>query len=158
MPQYRVLHPIFQGREEVGAYPALSFKDTVPHLSSLVLHNFVLDPMISDVVAFILRHKATLAHLELHNASIDGGEDAEFPRPWHAVFTLFEAELTCLKTFVLTNDGRDPDADDFERDPRFAYTMLSPGHGYMNVQEEVDGEERDLPALESLMAVVLSRG
>ncbi|KAJ7102709.1 hypothetical protein C8R44DRAFT_746694 [Mycena epipterygia] len=97
--------------QEVGAYPALSFKDTVlPHLSSLVLHNFVLDPMIpdSDVVAFILRHKATLAHLELHNASIDGGEDTEFPRLWHVVLTLFAAELTCLKTFVLTNDGREP--------------------------------------------------
>ncbi|KAJ7450067.1 hypothetical protein B0H11DRAFT_2246991 [Mycena galericulata] len=147
--------------QTVGAYPPLSFKNTfLPHLSELVLHRFALDPMIpdSDVVAFIVRHKATLTRLELHRCSIDGGEDMAYPRPWHAVLALFETELGSLRTFVLQHDhpdgGEDDDDDESPRDPRFAYTRLDPGWGYMSTSEKMD---EDLPALESLLAVVESR-
>ncbi|KAJ7869231.1 hypothetical protein B0H14DRAFT_295486 [Mycena olivaceomarginata] len=41
----------------------------------------------------ILRHKATLARLELHGCS--GVAHGYFPRPWHAVFALFERSWMC---------------------------------------------------------------
>ncbi|KAJ7457375.1 hypothetical protein FB451DRAFT_1406813 [Mycena latifolia] len=152
--------------QPTGAYPALSFRDThLPHLSALTLENFVFEPMIleSDVAAFIVAHKATLAHLELRECSIDGGEDSEFSRPWRAVLALFETELGCLQTFVLsgeksdTDDDEDDDEDTGERDPRFRYTRLDPGWGYMTTTEEVDGVALDLIALESLKAAVKAR-
>jgi hypothetical protein len=76
----------------VGACPALSFRDAfLPHLASLTLYDFMLEPIIadSDVVAFILRHKGTLACLALHGCSIDGGEDGVFPRPWRTPSSCF---------------------------------------------------------------------
>ncbi|KAJ6523329.1 hypothetical protein B0H19DRAFT_1085738 [Mycena capillaripes] len=44
----------------------------LPHLTSLVFQQFRLGPD-SDVVEFILSHKATLARLELYDCYIDGG-------------------------------------------------------------------------------------
>ncbi|KAJ6523299.1 hypothetical protein B0H19DRAFT_1201765 [Mycena capillaripes] len=126
--------------QPVGAYPALSFKDmSFPRLASLSLHQFVFSD--SDVVEFILRHKATLTRLELHDCSIDGGENGDFSHLWYAVLTRFEVELHALRAFVFEN-GTEREEDAFERDPRF---------------EEIAGEHQDLPALESLMAVVASR-
>ncbi|KAJ7876583.1 hypothetical protein B0H13DRAFT_2548627 [Mycena leptocephala] len=120
--------------QDVGACPSLSFKDmSFPRLTSLALHQFVFEPGIPevDVVAFILRHKTTLERLELHDCSIDGGEDGDFPRLWHAVFALFEAELSSLREFVFGPAGNEQnrDEDTFERDPRFEYTRLDPGGG-----------------------------
>ncbi|KAF7340873.1 hypothetical protein MSAN_02116800 [Mycena sanguinolenta] len=146
----------------------LFFVETVkniflPHLVSLSLHQFILEPALpeSDVVAFILRHKATLTRLELHGCSICGGEHYEFPRPWHAVLGLFEAELGALCEFVLVGEveeGPDLAEDAYERDRSlFNYTNLNPGIGYMPHEQEVPTEGLDLPALESLMAVVRSR-
>ncbi|KAJ7315364.1 hypothetical protein DFH08DRAFT_1040043 [Mycena albidolilacea] len=140
----------------VGAYPALSFRDTfLPLLASLTLYGFVLEPIVadSDVVAFILRHKGTLARLALHGCSIDGGEDGVFLRPWHA---LFEAEIDSLRNFLFVNDDAARESE-FERDARFVYTRLDPGWGYMPWNEELATEGLDLPALESLQAVVKSR-
>jgi len=144
--------------QAVGTCPALSFKDTfLPHLTSLALHRFALDPEFpaEDVVEWILRHKATLTRLELHRCSIDGGEDGNFPRPWHAVLALFEAELGALRDFLFNPDRRWT-YDGMLRDPRFEYTRLYES-GYTEEEEEVPGEALDLPALESLMTVVNSR-
>ncbi|KAJ7810760.1 hypothetical protein B0H14DRAFT_2862146, partial [Mycena olivaceomarginata] len=71
------------GDQAVGAAPAMSFEDMfLPQLSSLVLHQFAFqDDLDMDVVKFILRHKATLARLELHGCSIEGGAHGYFPRP-----------------------------------------------------------------------------
>ncbi|KAJ7187225.1 hypothetical protein C8R46DRAFT_1059174 [Mycena filopes] len=135
--------------QPTGSCPRLPFTDiSLPHLTSLTLHNFCLVPSFPEsdvVVAFILQHKSTLAHLELHHCSIDGDEDGDFPRPWFAVLALFEAELGSLSEFV------------FENDPQFEYTRLDAGWGYMPWEEEIAGQEQDLPALERLMAVVNSR-
>jgi hypothetical protein len=121
----------------------------LPRLSSLVLHQFAFqDDPGTDVVEFILRHKATLARLELHDCSIEGGTHGYFPRPWHAVFALFEAELDVLRDFVFTPDG------DFE------YTQDDQGCGYERLYDEdaeAVGEDLDGFALESLVAVVASR-
>ncbi|KAJ7705646.1 hypothetical protein B0H16DRAFT_1636248 [Mycena metata] len=99
----------------------------------------------------------TLAHLELHGCSIDGGEGGDFPRPWHVVLTLFAAELGCLRTFVFENEEEEEEPLVFERDPRFRYTRLDVGWGYTSWEGQVNGAHQDLPALESLMAVVKSR-
>jgi hypothetical protein len=143
----------------VGAYPTLSFRDTfLPHLASLTLYDFVLEPIVadSDVVMFILRQKGTLARLVLHGCSIDGGEDGVFLRPWHAVLALFEAELDGLRNFLFVNDDAARESE-FERDARFVYTQLDRGWGYMPWNEELATEGLDLPALESLQALVKSR-
>ncbi|KAJ6632181.1 hypothetical protein B0H10DRAFT_2206583 [Mycena sp. CBHHK59/15] len=142
--------------QAVGVYPAISFKNTLmPHLESLSLHNFALEPSIPDydVVEFIVRHKRTLTSLTLDECSIDGGKDARFTRLWGAVLRRFEVELCALRVFALT--GVAP--RDVTRDARFRYTYLSVGHGYLWLNEEVVGEELDVGALESLMAVVESR-
>jgi hypothetical protein len=136
--------------QAVGAAPAMSFEDMfLPRLSSLVLHQFAFqDDPGTDVVEFILRHKATLARLELHGCSIEGCTHGYFPRPWHAVFALFEAELDVLRDFVFTPDG------DFE------YTQDDHGCGYERLYDEdaeAVGEGLDGSALESLVAVVASR-
>ncbi|KAJ7674287.1 hypothetical protein B0H17DRAFT_1140629 [Mycena rosella] len=151
--------------QAVGRYPALSFKDThLPHLESLTLESFVFEPMIpdSDVVVFILAHKARLTHLTLRECSIDGGEDCVFLRPWHAVLALFEAELGCLRTFLLDDHGKagedeDEDENAVERDLQFVYTRLDPGYGYMPVDSAVAGTDGDSAALASLMAALESR-
>ncbi|KAJ6495899.1 hypothetical protein DFH09DRAFT_1337230 [Mycena vulgaris] len=142
-----------QSDQAVGAGPFLSFMNTfLPNLTSLTLESFALEPWFpeSDVVAFIVAHKATLTHLELRGCSIDGGVDSDFPRPWHAVLALFEAELGCLRTFVLDDSDEDGEGP-------FAYTRLDRGFGYMSVDEAVDGAEGDAAALESLLLVVKSR-
>jgi hypothetical protein len=46
---------------------------------------------------------------------------------------------------------------EFERDARFVYTQLDRGWGYMPWNEELATEGLDLPALESLQALVKSR-
>ncbi|KAJ7711970.1 hypothetical protein B0H16DRAFT_1626625 [Mycena metata] len=145
--------------QPVGSCPALSADSFHPKLTSLSLHNFSLDPHSPerDAVDFILRHKSTLAHLELHGCSIDGGEGGDFPRPWHVVLTLFAAELGCLRTFVFENEEEEEEPLVFERDPRFRYTKLDVGWGYTSWEGQVNGAHQDLPALESLMAVVKSR-
>ncbi|KAF8198223.1 hypothetical protein K438DRAFT_1824042 [Mycena galopus ATCC 62051] len=139
-----------------------TFKDVyLPKLASLSLHQFILEPSLpesdSDVVPAILRHNITLTRLELHGCSICGWEQGHFPRPWHAVLGEFEAELRNLHEFVLEGEwDRDADENVSERDPRFNYTSWDLGP-YMPWDEEVTTEELDLPALESLMAVVNSR-
>ncbi|KAK7044528.1 Pribosyltran domain-containing protein [Favolaschia claudopus] len=147
----------------IGTYPALSFAGvSMPRLSSLTLYDFALEPLFSDsdAVVFILRHKPTLEHLKLVGCSIDGGEEGEFTRPWHAVFSLFEAELDNIQEFVFNAffDAKSlADADEFERKAMFIYTRLDPGWGYLPWDEELPTANLDLPALESLLAVVESR-
>ncbi|KAJ7754096.1 hypothetical protein B0H16DRAFT_1543660 [Mycena metata] len=120
-----------RGDQPVGVNPPLSFQGaTLPHLTSLVLHQFMLDPMLSvgsGVFAFILRHKATLTHLELHGCTIDGGEVPEFLGQWHTIFTRFEQELRFLRSFVFENRDGNP-----SQSLEFGYTRL--------VYEEYDYE------------------
>ncbi|KAJ6632174.1 hypothetical protein B0H10DRAFT_1976402 [Mycena sp. CBHHK59/15] len=151
--------------EPVGVQPALSFENALmPYLKSLSLHNFALDPTVPeyDVVEFIICHKRTLTQLTLDECSIDGGsigdgQNAHFDRPWGAVLRRFEAELSALQMFSLTN-GASRDVEDSPRDPRFCYTYEEPGFGYITIDYgEVVGEEDDEAALESLMATVEAR-
>ncbi|KAF7344438.1 Pribosyltran domain-containing protein [Mycena sanguinolenta] len=145
----------------IGSCPVLSFNEvSIPQLASLTLHGFSLDPTDADAVEFIVRHKATLSRLALHGCSIDGGEDGTFTRPWHAVLEIFEKELVNLREFVFGSGESWADIegeDGFKRDPRFGYTRLDPGWGYMRWREKLDTEDLDLPALESLLAVVEAR-
>ncbi|KAF7326276.1 hypothetical protein MKEN_00480700 [Mycena kentingensis (nom. inval.)] len=140
---------ILNAGNNVGAYPAISFKGThLPHLQTLSLTDFVLfpwtDPAFAlpslptapaldhlDMAFFITKHKATLQELKLYGCSIDGGEQCAFPRPWHAVFKLFEAELGALTEFVF---AKKPHAE--RERPLFYYTRLDVGYGYMEVREE----------------------
>ncbi|KAJ7876582.1 hypothetical protein B0H13DRAFT_1893635 [Mycena leptocephala] len=135
--------------------PPLSLEDTfLPHLASLTLHQLEL----ASVVDFVVLHKATLARLELHECSVNGGPDCEFPSPWHAFLTVFESELGALCNFVVENKEWDPDDCEVDRDPRFKYMREDIGFGYTHWEKEVPGEDQDLCSLESLMAVVKSRG
>jgi hypothetical protein len=158
--------------QAVGACPVLPIADTfLPQLSSLTLRNFALEPSnpTNDVLAFILRHKSTLTHLELHDCTLDGGEELDYPRPWHVVFSLLETELSVLRSFALINHAYERNEEDewemeqelderYGPDPRFAYTRLDPGWGYHPVSTlEIDGTDMDLPALESLITVVEAR-
>ncbi|KAJ7678078.1 hypothetical protein DFH06DRAFT_565788 [Mycena polygramma] len=124
------------------------FKGTfLPHLASLSLHQLVFDSPDpdTDAVQFILRHKARLTRLELYWCSIHSRSlDAVFPRPWYAVFELFEANLHDLREFVFTAYGGDP---------HFLYTRLDGWRGTVRI----DGGDRDRPALESLRAAVKCR-
>ncbi|KAJ7255882.1 hypothetical protein B0H12DRAFT_1113275 [Mycena haematopus] len=147
-----------QSDQPVGSCPALSFMDaSLPQLASLTLHNFDLQDTGEDAVAFIIRHKATLSRLALRGCSIDGGEDGTFTRPWHAVLELFEKELDHLREFVFRSGDAWEGDHEFERDSRFRYTRLDPGWGYLPWSEELETEGLDLPALESLLAVVEGR-
>ncbi|KAJ7641790.1 hypothetical protein FB45DRAFT_1000315 [Roridomyces roridus] len=135
---------------------AMSFKDIfLPELSELVLHKFILEPMMAeyDTVEFILRHKNTLTRLELSSCSIGGGEEGTpMPRLWHAVFKSFEKELVNLKEFVLLDEEGGEDFDE-----RLMYTVLLAGDGYAIAEDEIGGGEEDLAALESLREVMNSR-
>ncbi|KAJ6452427.1 hypothetical protein C8R45DRAFT_1083372 [Mycena sanguinolenta] len=158
-----------RSNDPVGACPAMSFKDLyLPELTSLSFHRFAFEPATSqtsrnwpwgtapdsDVAKFILRHGATLQRLELNDCSIDGVE-GNFPRLWHVVLGKFEAELSALRDFVFENRHGGGTST---RDPRFEYTVEDDaGFGYGLWDEEVPGESLDLPALESLLAVVESR-
>ncbi|KAJ7214721.1 hypothetical protein B0H12DRAFT_1155052 [Mycena haematopus] len=145
-----------QSDQPVGSCPAPSFMDvSLPQLASLTLHNFDLQDTGEDAVAFIVRHKATLSRLALRGCSIDGGEVGTFTRPWHAVLELFEKELIHLREFVFRKG--EAWEGDVKRDPRFRYTRLDPGWGYTVWNLELEAEGLDLPALESLLAVVERR-
>ncbi|KAF8146944.1 hypothetical protein K438DRAFT_490960 [Mycena galopus ATCC 62051] len=139
--------------QAVGGQPTMSLDDIfLPHLSSLVLHQL----FHRGVVDFVLRHKATLARLELHECSMDGGGlydmlapeggfGSVFPQPWHAVFASFEAELGVLRHFAFFPT-------------EFRYSWEDPGFGYVPWDEAAEAVgQGDEPALKSLMAVVESR-
>ncbi|KAJ7062349.1 hypothetical protein C8F01DRAFT_128332 [Mycena amicta] len=139
--------------QDTGASPALSFEGTfLPNLTSLSLTKFAFEPSspASDVALFIVKHKATLRRLELHDCTIDGGEDEVYLRPWHTILRLFEEELIPLKEFILKNTTVDKGASPL------AYTRLDPGWGY-HIFSEFSGADQDAAALESLLAVVESR-
>ncbi|KAK7044541.1 Pribosyltran domain-containing protein [Favolaschia claudopus] len=147
--------------QNVGTFTELSFDGiSMPHLSSLILYTFSLE---DDVVGFILRHKATLQHLKLVECSIFVSEGGGFTRPWHAVFSLFEAELHNLQDFVFDAffDAKSlADSDEFKRKSVLRYTRQDPhiGWGLMHLDlEELPTANLDLSALESLLAVVKSR-
>ncbi|KAJ6495909.1 hypothetical protein DFH09DRAFT_1376456, partial [Mycena vulgaris] len=124
----------------------LAAEDTfIPHLSSLTLDHFAFYPPLPPEVVFILAHKATLTHLELRRCAIND-DDGEFSCPWHTILAIFEAELSSLQTFEMSEGS----------DGRFVYTVFDIDPGYM-VQEEVPSAERDLAALESLMTAVSAR-
>jgi hypothetical protein len=140
----------------IGVQPAISFENALmPYLELLSLHNFALDPAFPeyDVVEFIICHKRTLTHLTLDECSIDGGQEEYFDRLWGAELRRFEAELSALQMFSLTN-GTSWNVEYSPRDPRFCYTFEGPGFGYITMTNEVVGEEDDDVALKSLMATV----
>ncbi|KAJ7093324.1 hypothetical protein B0H15DRAFT_156497 [Mycena belliarum] len=156
--RYLALRSSSERGHPVGHCPVIPFGDTrLPHLAALTLEGFALQPATReyDAAAFVVAHAATLAHLELCGCTIDGGGAVHFPRPWGAVLALFEAELVGLRTFAFTADPGGVDSG--LRDPRFAYTWLEVDWGYLPMEEAVEGEEGDLPALESLMAAVKAR-
>ncbi|KAJ7102734.1 hypothetical protein C8R44DRAFT_346464 [Mycena epipterygia] len=133
--------------QPVGVGPALPL-DLVhmPHLTSLVLHNFVFDPWVAlpkfDIVAFIVRHHPTLTRLELGECSVYGGEGGLYVRPWQAILQRFERELLHLRVFRYW--------------PHFSYVILLLGDGYME-DREADDKTQDIAALDSLMSVVEAR-
>ncbi|KAJ7187158.1 hypothetical protein C8R46DRAFT_285322 [Mycena filopes] len=152
---------IIRSDQDVGVNPPLSFMNAVlPNLTSLVLEQFMLDPTVavgSGVFAFILRHQATLTHLELHYCAIDGGEGPTFPGQWATILTRFERDLGALREFVFDNHWKGKPTV-VGRDTRFTYTRLNrEQYDYQIWKEVIEGEEQDLPALESLLAVVKSR-
>ncbi|KAJ6517133.1 hypothetical protein DFH09DRAFT_1373711 [Mycena vulgaris] len=153
---------------ELGVYPAVSFKETtfLPHLTSLSLSLFMFPPWPGGALDFILRHKSTLSRLELDDCSIlDNGDGtlASFSQPWSAVLECLRDQLHVLRYFELTT-SQEPSisvlVDVHQRDPRLRYHYMSHyGDGLVEVptNQHIDGEERDLRALEDLVATVEAR-
>ncbi|KAJ7641787.1 hypothetical protein FB45DRAFT_901008 [Roridomyces roridus] len=148
------------GSDDCGAGLHIHLRDVfLPQLSELVLHNFILDPSWaeSDLALLATRHKNTLSHLELHGCSVrcQQNDQRNVLRPWHAVFELFEAELSKLRRFVFLDDqGK----EGFLQRGRFLYTVL-PTAGrdpttFVHYDGRVNGEELDLPAFKRLVANV----
>ncbi|KAF7344429.1 hypothetical protein MSAN_01924100 [Mycena sanguinolenta] len=157
---------VLRSDQPVGKRPPIPFKDlSLPRLASLTLHNFALEPSDpdADVVVFIVRHNRTLTRLALHGCYIDKSLNGDFPYLWHSVFRLFEKELDILREFLFEGGtaqkggmGKQTQSD-FQRDPRFRYTMSHVAFGFLPWTDELASECYDLPALECLVAVVQAR-
>ncbi|CAK5263279.1 unnamed protein product [Mycena citricolor] len=147
---------VIRSDQGVGSQPALNVATLrFPRLTALSLYDFVfVDTALEyNMLSFIVQHGKTLESLELADCSIDGDEMIDFPYPWHAVLSRFEAELETLKRFVFQSESGEE---------QFCYTRLDVGFGYMSLDAEHEAEaipppDLDSAALESLLAVVQSR-
>ncbi|KAF8146971.1 hypothetical protein K438DRAFT_1868373 [Mycena galopus ATCC 62051] len=138
----------------IGVSPALPFADIhFPFLTALSLFNFTLDSARAgyDVVEFIVRHKATLTHLELTNCYVYGGEMRVYPRAWHHILQRFEQELPGLRSSRLLTDM----ARTFRL--KKAYIFRTPGYYFIDKQASTRFRDLDITALQSLRSVVESR-
>ncbi|KAJ7300753.1 hypothetical protein DFH08DRAFT_979342 [Mycena albidolilacea] len=91
--------------ESIGVLPAFPVAHIhLPMLAALTLDNFVLHPARADydIAEFIVRHKATLTHLELTDCWVLRGEQGVYARPWHSLFQLFQQELVGLRSLSKT--------------------------------------------------------
>ncbi|KAJ7026959.1 hypothetical protein C8F04DRAFT_100641 [Mycena alexandri] len=148
--------------QPVGVGPIVHLAELhFPSLVSLRLRHFVLDPPVvadehsdHDVLAFILRHGATLTRLALDECAVYGGSagTAAYLRPWHVVLRRMEAELPALRSLELTAD------EHVGRVARpLGYLDLNAWDIYRRVGFEVGYEAEDAVALHNLMFVVESR-
>lgn len=144
--------------EAVGVFPAAPLTNIhFSALTSLSLYGLVLDAASrdTDLLEFIIRHKTTLAHLQLVECTVYGGETRTYLRPWHAVLRRLRQELLHLRSFrmgpVRTND----DYSSYSPPQRFRYLSVLPGRFYI-VADEM-GTEADSASLQSLLSTVESR-
>ncbi|KAJ7810767.1 hypothetical protein B0H14DRAFT_1480731 [Mycena olivaceomarginata] len=135
----------------VGVLPAFPVAHIhLPMLAALTLDNFVLHPARADydIADFIVRHKATLTHLELADCWVFRGELGVYARPWHSLFQLFEQELVGLRSLSKTVSWYSS---------RFCGYLFFPGpdsaHTYDN-EAAVQAKDLDDVALESLMSTM----
>jgi hypothetical protein len=129
----------------VGVLPAFPVAHIhLPMLAALTLDNFVLHPARADydIAEFIVRHKATLTHLELTDCSVFRGELGVYARPWHSLFQLFQQELVGLRSWCSS---------------RFCGYLFFPApesaHTHDN-EAALQAKDLDDAALESLMSTM----
>ncbi|KAF8132162.1 hypothetical protein K438DRAFT_1884985 [Mycena galopus ATCC 62051] len=138
-----------RSRYPVGARPALALGSIhLPVLTTLSLYNFVLDPARADydIVEFIVRHRATLTHLELPMCYVYGVERGVYARPWHAVLRRFQQELLVMCSFQVITAKESND---------MFYIFIGPT-GLYRVDGQACRQARDLDvvALQSLQSAV----
>ncbi|KAJ7869224.1 hypothetical protein B0H14DRAFT_2728333 [Mycena olivaceomarginata] len=131
----------------VGVLPAFPVAHIhLPMLAALTLDNFVLHPARADydIAEFIVRHKATLTHLELTDCSVFRGELGVYARPWHSLFQLFQQELVGLRSLSKTVSWYSGYL--FFRGPESAQIY--------DTEAAVQAKDLDDAALESLMSTM----
>ncbi|KAJ7856189.1 hypothetical protein B0H14DRAFT_2753078 [Mycena olivaceomarginata] len=131
----------------VGVLPAFPVAHIhLPMLAALTLDNFVLHPARADydIAEFIVRHKATLTHLELTDCSVFRGELGIYARPWHSIFQLFQQELVGLRSLSKTVSWYSGYL--FFRGPESAQIY--------DTEAAVQAKDLDDAALESLMSTM----
>ncbi|KAJ7869099.1 hypothetical protein B0H14DRAFT_3581707 [Mycena olivaceomarginata] len=138
----------------VGVLPAFPVAHIhLPMLAALTLDNFVLHPARADydIAEFIVRHKATLTHLELTDCWVLCGEQGVYARPWHSLFQLFQQELVGLRSLRMLTTISGSYLWHF-----CGYIVLVPESRFFYYDHEAAVQARDLDdaAFESLMSTV----
>jgi hypothetical protein len=134
----------------VGVLPALPVAIHLPMLTALTLDSFILHPARADydIAELIVRHKATLTHLELTDCWVLRGELGVYARPWHSVFQRFQQELVGLCSLRMS-------AKAYSWSRRYGYIFLAAESQYTYDDEAVlQVRDLDIAALQSLMSTV----
>ncbi|KAI0313434.1 hypothetical protein OF83DRAFT_535110 [Amylostereum chailletii] len=142
----------------VGGMPSVDLGPVhCPHLESISLTNVQFDPddRVHGTEDFIMRHKDTLTKLELNRCAIEDVEDGFSVPIWADVWDRFARELGKLRELKVRFD--EPELDHSERDdPQMRYIVYDV-YQYVPLDRDLDGEERDRPALEALEELVRTR-
>ncbi|KAJ7869092.1 hypothetical protein B0H14DRAFT_2727583 [Mycena olivaceomarginata] len=132
-------------------HPSLTF--TSPMLASLMLDTFILHPAHADydIAEFIVRHKATLMHLELTDCWVLRGKQGVYARPWRSLFQLFQQELVGLRSLRMLTTISGSYLWHF-----CGYIVLVPESRFFYYDHEAAVQARDLDdaAFESLISTV----
>ncbi|KAJ7869227.1 hypothetical protein B0H14DRAFT_2728350, partial [Mycena olivaceomarginata] len=97
---------------------------------------------------FIVRHKATLTHLELTDCWVLRGELGVYARPWHSLFQLFQQELVGLRSLSKTVSWYSSRLCGY-----LFFPAPESAHTY-DTEAAVQAKDLDNAALESLMSTM----
>ncbi|KAI0030024.1 hypothetical protein K488DRAFT_72508 [Vararia minispora EC-137] len=147
----------------VGIMPPLDFRRVNhPYLTTLSLSSVAFawneeDSPFGGAEDFIVRHAATLKSLELIGCGLVITEMAREPMQyWASIWARFTETLTSLTFLRVKFDEREEPAQDGAR-KEIRYFSEDTEYGLLRHQEDLEGEEDDVPALEAFKAIVDSR-